>query len=235
MLRDMECSLPRTVDRTKAAPIEVLIVDDEAFVRNALRMYLATEDDIKVVGEAADGDSAVAQTVALNPDIVLMDLQMPDVDGVEATRRIVAECPSTKTLVITAHVTDTFVTDSLLAGASGYVVKDAEPAQIISAIKDVQAGDRPVDPTVTHHLIAQLERAGASVVDTDPSGFLHITGREKEVLEALCQGQGNREIAAGMFISQTTVKYHLVGLMRKFNARSRVELVAFALRRGVVS
>ena len=215
--------------------IGVLIADDEAFVRHALRAYLAAEDDIVVLGEATDGESAVTQTRALRPDVVLMDLQMPGTDGVEATRRIVEDAPATRVLVVTGHVADTFVTDSLIAGASGYIVKDAEPIQFVTAVRDVHGGDRPIDPAVTHHLIEELRRNGVSPAPTSDVADLHITEREKEVLERLCEGKSNREIAADMYISETTVKYHLVGLTQKLRVRGRVELVVSALRRGIVN
>lgn len=214
--------------------IGLLIADDEAFVRRALRTYLATEAGFEVLGEAVDGESAVAQTHALDPDVVLMDLQMPGIDGVEATRQIVEAGLDARVLVVTGHVEDTFLTDSLLAGASGYIVKDAEPAQFIAAVRDVHDGDRPIHPAVTHHLIEELRRNGVS--STAPRGTEpHITEREKEVLERLCEGKSNREIAADLYIAETTVKYHLVGLMRKFSARGRVELVVAALRRRIVT
>ncbi|MDN5725894.1 MAG: response regulator transcription factor [Propionibacteriales bacterium] len=216
-------------------PISVLIVDDEAFVRGALRTYLTTDDQMIIVGEASDGEAAIHQVRELNPDLVLMDLQMPGMDGVEATRRIVEENLPARILVVTGHVADTFVIDSLVAGASGYVVKDADPAQIIDAVKGVVAGDRPIDPAVTHHLIAKLQDLGATSDSSRGAEELHVTEREKEVLERLCQGMSNREIAADMYISETTVKYHLVGLMRKFTVRGRVELVVSALRLGVVT
>lgn len=235
MLDHMDDTPAPDADDSEPGRISVLIADDEAFVRQALRTYLATDENLDVVGEAIDGATAIRQARELSPDVVLMDLQMPGTDGVEATRQIVEDGLSAKILVITGHVADTFVIDSLLAGASGYVVKDAKPAQIIGAVKDVVAGDRPIDPTVTHHLITQLQRNGTSTVDDADSESLHITEREKEVLDRLCQGKSNREIAADMFISETTVKYHLVGLMRKFEVRGRVELVVAALRRGVVT
>lgn len=231
----MLASMARHEPDAASENIGVLIADDETFVRHALRTYLTTEDDIEVLGEAADGRSAVAQARALKPDVVLMDLQMPGTDGIEATRQIVEDAPGTRVLVITGHVADTFVIASLLAGASGYVVKDAEPAQIIRAVRDVHAGDRPIDPAVTHHLIQELRRNGVPSGSQPNATDLHITEREKEVLDGLCEGKSNREIASDMYISETTVKYHLVGLMRKFDARGRVELVVSALRRGIVN
>lgn len=236
MLGDMEDGIGRALtDDEETRRIGVLIVDDEAFVRGALRTYLSTDDRIAVLGEAVDGASAVQQARELDPDLVLMDLQMPGMDGVEATRQIVEEDMRTKVLVVTGHVADAFVIDSLLAGASGYVVKDADPTQITDAVKGVIAGDRPVDPAVTHHLIDKLQRQRDTPEATSGSSSLHITEREKEVLGRLCQGRSNREIASDMYISETTVKYHLVGLMRKFDVRGRVELVVSAFRRGVVT
>lgn len=226
-------TMTATTPHPAAAPIGVLIVDDEAFVRHALRAYLATADGITVIGEAADGNVAVEQAARLRPDLVLMDLQLPHLDGVAATRRILEHSPGAQVLVVTGHVGDSFVIDSLLAGASGYVVKDADPAQFIAAIRKVQAGEQPIDPAVTHHLISQLHRTG--IPNPAANGSPEITEREKEVLERLCEGKNNREIAQSMYIAETTVKYHLVSLMRKLDARGRVELVVTALRRGIVT
>lgn len=230
----MLAGMTATESTPDTAPIGVLIVDDEAFVRHALRAYLAAEVGITVLGEAADGEQAVTLARTLQPDVVLMDLQMPGVDGVEATRRIVEHTAAARVLVITGHVADTFISDSLLIGASGYVVKDAEPAQIVRAVRDVHAGDYPIDPAVTHHLIEELRRHGAPFPPRPEVTDLHVTEREKEVLEGLCEGKSNREIAQSMYIAETTVKYHLMSLMRKFDVRGRVELVVAALRRGIV-
>lgn len=211
----------------------MLLVDDEAFVRHALRAYMADADDIQIVGEAADGREAIELARQLGPDLVLMDLQMPNLDGVAATRQILEHQPGTRVLVVTGHVDDSFVIDSLLAGASGYVVKDAEPERFITAIRGVLAGEQPIDPSVTQHLIAQLHHAdipGSPATDSP-----ELTDREKEVLERLCEGKSNKEIARSMYIAETTVKYHLVALMRKLDARGRVELVVTALRQGIVT
>lgn len=235
MLGHMDGSPTKPDSAAGTQQINVIIVDDEVFVRRALSMYLESDETINVVGEAEDGNQAVTLTRELKPHVVMMDLQMPNTDGVEATRRIVEEGLPSKILVITGHVANTFVIDSLAAGASGYVVKDAEPEHIVNAVKGVAAGDRPIDPTVTRHLIDHLRLNSSASNTLFESESMSITEREREVLDRLCQGKSNREIAADMYISETTVKYHLVRLMQKFEVRGRVELVVSALRRGIVN
>ena len=219
--------------------IGLLLVDDEPFVRRVLRSYVANESDMRVLGEAADGAEAVVRARELNPDVVVMDLQMPGTDGIEATRQMVEAGLAARVLVVTGHVSDSFLTNSLLAGASGYIVKDSEPHQVVDAIRGVYAGGTPIDPIVTWHLIKELRRDGSvgtgQLVESRGRGeTIHVTDREQDVLEALCTGQSNREIACALYISEPTVKYYLTGLQRKFGTRGRVELVVSALRRGLV-
>ena len=219
--------------------IGLLLVDDEPFVRRVLRSYVANEPDIRVLGECADGAEALARARELNPDVVVMDLQMPGTDGIEATRQIVEAGLAARVLVVTGHVSHSFLTESLLSGASGYIVKDSEPHQVVDAIRGVHAGGMPIDPIVTQHLINVLRRDGSVgtgelAESRGRGGTIHVTDREQDVLEALCSGQSNREIACALFISEPTVKYYLTGLQQKFGTRGRVELVVSVLRRGLV-
>ena len=207
------------------------IVDDEAFVRNALRSYLAKEPDIDVVAEAADSPGALALVAEHSPDVLLLDLQLPTEDGIAVTRELMAREVRTRIIVVTAHISDQYVTPALVAGASGYLVKDAEPERIASAVREVAAGGMTVDPQIARHLVEAAGRAGAPV----PQPPVELTPREQQVLEALCAGSSNSEMASALFVSESTVKYYLSNLMRKFGSRDRVQLVVSAFRSGVVT
>lgn len=206
------------------------IVDDEAFVRHALRAYLTQEDDIDVVGEAAGGNEALALVAEHSPDVLLLDLQLPDLDGVEVTRRLMAQPDPPRVVVVTAHITDLYVTPALLAGASGYIVKDSEPQRIVTAIREVMDGGLTVDPQITRHLVDAAGRAAARPAEPTTQ----LTAREQDVLDQLCAGRTNSEMAGALFISESTVKYYLSNLMQKFGCRDRVQLVVAAFRSGLV-
>lgn len=211
--------------------ITVGIVDDEAFVRNALRTYLGVENDIEVVGEAADGTTALQLVARHSPDVLLLDLQLPDFDGIEVTRRLMARQEPTRVVVVTAHLSDRYVVPALLAGASGYIVKDAEPSRVVGAIREVLGGDLCVDPRTTRYLIEAAGRAAPSATHGD----IHITDRERQVLDELCAGSSNSEMARRLFLSESMIKYYLANLMRKFGSRDRVQLVVAAFRSGLVT
>lgn len=212
--------------------IEIVIVDDEKFVRGALRTYLSQTKDLAVVGEGENGEDAIRLAKECRPDVMLIDLQMPVMDGVTAIRHIVAQNPEIGILVVTGHISDVHLKAALLAGAGGYVVKDAEPERIVAAVRDVHAGDCPIDPAVAHLLIEDL-RGSRSATRAETS--IELTGREEEVLKLLCDGRSNSEIAAELYLSESTVKYHLVRLGRKFSTRDRLQLVVTALRSGLVA
>ena len=212
--------------------INVVIVDDEKFVRGALRTYLSQTKDLVVVGEGENGEDAIRLAQEHSPDVLLIDLQMPVMDGVTAIRNVVAQNPEIGILVVTGHISDVHLRAALLAGAGGYVVKDAEPERIVAAVRDVFAGDCPIDPAVAHLLIEDL-RGSRPVTRTESS--IELTGREEEVLKLLCDGRSNSEIAAELYLSESTVKYHLVRLGRKFSTRDRLQLVVTALRSGLVA
>ncbi len=211
--------------------ITVAIVDDEAFVRGALRVYLNNAEDIEVVGECASGMEALSMVEMQNPDVLLLDLQMPDMDGVEVTRQLTQKGVDTRIVVVTAHVDDQYVTPALLAGASGYLVKDSEPQRIVQSVRDVMRGELAIDPQIIHYLVNAAGRSAQVATH----GEVQITEREKEVLQELCAGSSNSEIANHLFLSESTIKYYLSNLMRKFGSRDRVQLVVSAFRAGYVT
>lgn len=212
--------------------IDVVIVDDEKFVRGALRTYLSQATDVAVVAEGENGEEAVRLAHEHQPDVMLIDIQMPVMDGIAAIRRIVAELPEIRILVVTGHISDIYLKAALIAGASGYIVKDAEPDRIVAAVREVHAGDCPIDPGVTHLLVADVRK---SLPGKRQKSEIELSDREGAVLKLLCDGRSNGEIAAELHLSESTVKYHLVRLGRKFSTRDRLQLVITALRTGVVA
>lgn len=213
--------------------ITVGIVDDEAFVRHALAAYLAADETIEVVAAAEDGAGALALVAEHGPEVLLLDLQLPDIDGVEVARRLADGASATRVLVITAHVDDRFVTPALLAGASGYLVKDAEPARILAAVHEAAEGNLPLDPQVTRYLIDAVGRTAAPGRAAPPPAE-DLTERETQVLSALCEGRDTAEMARELMLSESTIKYYLSHLLAKFGVRDRVQLVVAAFRSGAV-
>ena len=211
--------------------IAVGIVDDEAFVRSALRVYLSNTEDIEVIGEAAGGTEAISMVENSNPDVLLLDLQMPDLDGVEVTRRLREKGFTTRIVVVTAHVDDQYVTPALLAGASGYIDKDSEPQKIVHSVREVTRGELVIDPQVIRYLIDAASRSNPA----KNMGVSAVTEREKQVLQELCAGSSNSEMASHLFLSESTIKYYLSNLMRKFDSRDRVQLIVSAFRAGLVA
>jgi DNA-binding NarL/FixJ family response regulator len=212
--------------------IRVLLVDDQELVRSGFAMLLNAQDDIEVVGEAPDGDSAIAEAARLEPDIVLMDVRMPGVDGIEATRRITAAQPSTRVLVLTTFDLDEYVHAAIQAGASGFLLKDAPAADLVRGVRVVAAGDSLLAPTVTRRLIEEMaQRAGSTRAD---AGVDELTAKEREVLEHLARGFSNAEIAEAMYIGEATVKTHVAHVLTKLGVRDRVQAVVVAYEAGVV-
>ncbi|WP_417564435.1 response regulator [Microbacterium sp.] len=211
--------------------IGILIADDQALVRRGFRMILEIEPDLEVVGEAVDGADAVAKTRMLRPDIVLMDVRMPRVDGIEATQRIVAD-PATggvRVLMLTTFDMDGYVYDALQAGASGFLLKDVVPELLVSGIRSVHAGESLLAPSVTRRLIsAFLEHA-----PVEASGDEALTARERETLLLLAKGLTNAEIAQRLFVSETTVKTHVGRVLAKLELRDRVQAVIYAYEHGL--
>ena len=218
------------------APIKVLLVDDEQLVRSGFRLLLDLEEDITVVGEAATGAEAVDQVRATRPDVVLMDIRMPRVDGIEATRRITAANGShrVRILILTTYDTDAHVFEGLQAGASGFLLKDAGPAELLHGIRVVAAGDALLAPRITRRLIAQFTaRRTADEAAERRLGVL--TEREREVLALVGRGMSNAEIGAALFLSPATARTHVSHAMGKLGARDRAQLVVIAYQTGLVT
>jgi DNA-binding NarL/FixJ family response regulator len=214
--------------------IRILIVDDQAMVRTGFRMILESEEDIQIVGEAPDGVEAIDQARAMQPDVILMDIRMPKLDGLEATRRILeGASPSSKVLIITTFDLDEYVYESLRAGASGFMLKDAPPAQLVDAIRIVAAGDSLLAPAVTRRVIEGFV-AGRPAREGPPPELESLTARELEVLQALARGCSNAEIAKELFVSETTVKTHVARVLQKLSLRDRVQAVVLAYESGLV-
>ncbi len=213
----------------------VLIVDDQALVRAGFRMILEAEDDMDVVGEAADGREAVTEARRLRPDVVLMDVRMPDVDGIEATRRLLAEDGSAvKIVMLTTFDMDEYVYDALRAGASGFLLKDVPPEQLIDGVRAVAKGDALLAPSVTRRVIEEFVRRPPASVRTLPPRLAELTARELEVLKLIARGLSNAEIARELFVSETTVKTHVAHLLMKLDLRDRVQAVVAAYESGLV-
>ena len=213
--------------------IRVLIVDDQALVRAGFRMILGTEADLEVVGEAGDGGDAIAMAGRLRPDVILMDIRMPRVDGLEATRRILAAASSPpRVLILTTFDLDEYVYAALRAGASGFLLKDASPEVLVAGVRTIAAGEALLAPTVTKRLIEEyLRRPSAAVTQAVPAD---LTAREGQVLQCLARGLSNGEIASQLIVSEATVKTHVTHLLNKLDIRDRVQAVIYAYESGLV-
>jgi DNA-binding NarL/FixJ family response regulator len=217
-------------------PIRVLLVDDERLVRSGFRLLLDIEDDITVVGEAATGAEAVRQARATRPDVVLMDIRMPNMDGIQATRAITAanELQNVHILILTTYDTDAYVFEGLQAGASGFLLKDAGPAELLHGIRVVAAGEALLAPRITRRLIAQFT-ARRTADKTAEQRLSVLTQREREVLALVGQGMANNEIGAALFLSPATARTHVSHAMVKLGARDRAQLVVIAYQTGLVT
>lgn len=215
--------------------IRVLLVDDQSMLRLGFRMVLSAEEGIEVVGEAGDGAAGFAMTKALQPDVVLMDVRMPGVDGIEATRRIIAEAPGARVIILTTFDLDEYAFAALRAGASGFLLKDARPAELVAAIRSVAAGDAAVAPRVTRRMLElfaeRLPDAGA--VPAADARLASLTPREHEIFAALGEGLSNAEIAERFVLSEATVKTHVARVLGKLGLRDRVQAVVLAYETGV--
>jgi DNA-binding NarL/FixJ family response regulator len=214
--------------------LRVLIVDDQALMRSGFRLILEGEPDIDVVGEARDGEEAVAEARRLRPDVVLMDIRMPRLDGIEATRRIVGEAaPDTRVLVLTMFDLDEYVYGALQAGASGFLLKDVSPEHLIMGIHVVAAGDQLLATAVTRRLIERYTRQPVAS-SASPDALGRLTPREREVMEHIARGLSNAEIGVALAISEATVKSHVANILAKLGVQDRVQVVVFAYEHGVV-
>jgi DNA-binding NarL/FixJ family response regulator len=213
----------------------VLIADDQALVRVGLRKILEAEPETSVVGEAGDGEDAVAETRRLRPDLVLMDIRMPVLDGIEATRRIVAAQPGTRVLILTTFGLDTYVYDALRAGASGFMLKDAPPEEIAAAVRIVARGEALLAPAVTRAVIEEFARQQPTAASTPPPAIAELTPREHEVFGLLARGMSNPEICEQLVISEATTKTHVARILQKLDLRDRVQAVIYAYETRLVA
>ena len=214
------------------AEIRILIVDDHTVVRDGLASMLDREEDFAVVGEAQNGLEAVAKASELHPSVVLMDLRMPEMDGVQAMKRIGEEDPEVKFLVLTTYDSDEYIFDAIEAGAKGYLLKDASRDELFNAVRAVHRGESLIQPGVAARLLdrfAQLSRQAAQ-----PSATALLSGREVKVLELMAKGSANKEIAASLTISESTVKTHVANIFHKLDVSGRTEAVTQALQRGII-
>jgi DNA-binding NarL/FixJ family response regulator len=210
----------------------VLVADDQELVRAGFRMILETQADIQVAGEAGDGVEAVAATRRLRPDVVLMDIRMPNLDGLQATKQVVAAGSGSRVVILTTFDLDEYVYQALAAGASGFLLKNAPPEQLISAVRVIAAGDGLLSPQVTRRVIEQFTRLPPP--PSDSAALEGLTDREREVLKLIARGLSNAEIAAQLFVSDATVKSHVAHLLAKLQLRDRVQAVVLAYESGLI-
>ncbi|GAB7109542.1 response regulator transcription factor [Streptomyces phaeofaciens JCM 4814] len=214
--------------------IRVLLVDDQPMIRTGFRLILEAEPDIAVVGEAGDGENGVESTRTLQPDVVLMDIRMPRMDGVEATRRIVESGMPSRVIILTTFDLDQHVHDALRAGASGFLVKDGPADSLVGAIRTVAEGDAVISPRVTRRLLDRFARLATTESDPVPRSLDALTARELDVLRTLTRGLSNAEIAAELQVSEATVKTHVAHILDKYQLRDRVQAVILAYDTGLV-
>jgi DNA-binding NarL/FixJ family response regulator len=210
--------------------VRVLVADDQSMVRAGFRMLLAGEADIEVVAEASNGLEAVDKAARFHPTVVLMDIRMPELDGLQATRRILAADNGARILILTTFDLDEYVYEALAAGASGFVLKDDPPEQLLAAIRTVAAGEALLSPTITKRVIKQFTRIPRP---TPPKEFDELTMREQEIFRLIANGLSNSEIAQELYISDTTVKTHITHILQKLNLRDRVQAVVLAYQTGL--
>jgi NarL family two-component system response regulator LiaR len=211
-------------------PIRVLIADDHAIVRKGIRALLSVKPDIEVVGEASDGAETVAQAQALRPDVILMDLVMPEMDGIEATRQIVEQQPGVRILVLTSFAADDKVFPAIKAGALGYLLKDSGPDDLVQAIHQVYRGEPALEPSIARKVLLELSQPPKEPLTPEP-----LTGRELEVLRLVAQGRSNRQIAEQLVIAEMTVRTHVSNILSKLHLVSRTQVALYALREGLAS
>jgi DNA-binding NarL/FixJ family response regulator len=210
--------------------ISVLLADDQALVRGGFRLILDTEPDIEVIAEAADGNQAVKNAIATRPDLVLMDIRMPVLDGIQATRQLVPQLPSTRVVMLTTFDLDDYIVDAFRAGASGFLLKTAPPPQLVAAVRTVHGGDALLAPASTRRLIEQFARPSGQAPVLDM-----LTAREHDVLRLLARGLTNAEIARQLVVEPSTIKSHVASVLAKLSLRDRVQAVVFAYESGLIS
>lgn len=210
--------------------IRLLIVDDHTIVRKGIKVLVATEKDMQVVGEAENGAEAVEKAASLKPDVILMDLVMPCMDGIEATSRITAQEPGARILVLTSFAADDKVFPAMKAGALGYLLKDSSPEQLLEAIRQVYRGEPSLEPAIARKVLQELSHPGQGKPTSEP-----LTQRELEVLRLISQGLSNKEIAAKLFVAEWTVRTHVSNVLSKLHLASRTQAALYALRSGLAS
>lgn len=215
---------------SKPTPIRILIAEDHAIVRKGVRSLLSLEPDMQVVGEAANGRQAVEQVGLLEPDVILMDLVMPEMDGIQAIQQIKEKDPKAKVLVLTSFATDDKVFPAIKAGALGYLLKDSDPAELVTAIRQVNAGECPLSPLIARKVLQEM-----SLVDRRPPASQALSEREVEVLRLVAQGKSNKQIADELILSLGTVRAHLSNILSKLHLASRTQATLYALREGLAS
>ena len=213
--------------------VRVLLVDDQALVRAGFRMILDAEEDLEIVAEASDGLEALALADRFSVDVALMDIRMPNLDGIEATRQLISRSPKTKVLMLTTFDLNEYVYEALRAGASGFLLKDAPPERLVEAIRTVAEGDALLAPSITRRVIEEYVRRPLSP-DGLPPELEELTARELEVLRLVARGRSNAEIAKDLFLGETTVKTHVARILQKLDLRDRVQAVVFAYEVGLV-
>lgn len=212
------------------APIRVLLVDDHAILRKGIRALLSTEPDIEVVGEASDGQEALVRSAALQPDVILMDLVMPNMDGIEATRQVMGRQPDARVLVLTSFVADDKVFPAIKAGALGYILKDSGPNELVQAIRQVHRGEPTLEPEIARKVLFELAQPPKRPPTSEP-----LTARELEVLRLIAQGKSNREIAKDLVLAELTVRTHVSNVLGKLHLASRTQAALYALKEGLAS
>jgi NarL family two-component system response regulator LiaR len=210
--------------------IRVLLVDDHAVVRKGIQAMLSTEPDIEVAGEAGDGEEALAQAVALQPDVILMDLVMPKMDGIEATRQVTTRKLGARVLVLTSFVAHDKVFPAIKAGALGYILKDTGPDDLVRAIRQVHRGEPTLEPEIARKVLFELSQSPRQPPTLDP-----LTGRELEVLRLIAQGKSNREIAEDLVLAEVTVRTHVSNILSKLHLANRTQAALYALKEGLAS
>ncbi len=211
--------------------IRVLVADDQALMRTGFRMILDAQEDFEVVGEAIDGADAVRQFERLDPDVAVMDVRMPTMDGIEATRRLTAREPPARVLILTTFDLDEYVYEALRAGASGFLLKDRPPEELVAAVRVVASGDALLAPSVTRRLIEEFAKRAPTA---SPDELRELTDREREVLVLIARGLSNAEIARTLFVAETTVKTHVGHVLSKLRLRDRAQAVVLAYESGLV-
>ena len=215
--------------------LRVVIADDQPMMRAGFKAVLEATGSIEVVAEAGTGEEAVAAAEAHRPDVVLMDIRMPNLDGIEATRRLTALPRAPRVLMLTTFDLDEYVYEALRAGASGFLLKDAPTAEVVAAVRSVAAGDAVLSPAVTRQLLDQVGRRLPAAVSREPAGLAALTEREQQVLRMLAAGLSNAEIAEALVLSEATVKSHVSNLLGKLDLRDRVQAVIYAYETGLIA